>query len=83
MHLSGIGVGDPFGVNPVIGLAVFRIIDLLGWVDRWVEVREETTGRRLAVVDGEGISIVGAGDRGQDVRQETKRVEDTYLITRV
>ena len=59
-HLCSIGVGDPLEVNPVGRLLVIRIIDFLGWVDRWVEVSEKAAGMGLAVIDGDGVGVVGA-----------------------
>lgn len=43
-YLGGTWIGNSFGVNPVVRLRVFRIIDLLRWVDRWIEVSEKATG---------------------------------------
>lgn len=64
-HLCGIGVGDPLEVNPVGRLLIIRVIDFLGRVDRWVEVSEEATGMGLAVIDGDGVGVVGANHKRQ------------------
>jgi hypothetical protein len=39
-YLGSGRVGDPLDVNPVGRLLVFRVVDLLGWVDGWLEVGE-------------------------------------------
>ena len=62
-YLGGGRVGDPLEVDPVGRLLVFRIVDLLGWVDRWLEVGEQTTSFGLAIVDGDGVGVVGAEHR--------------------
>jgi len=67
MYLGGSGVGDPLDINPVGRLLVFRIVDLLGWADRWLEVGEQAAGMRLAVIDADGVGAVGAGYRRQYV----------------
>lgn len=70
-RLGGSGIGDPFGINPVFGLLILRIVNLLGWVDRRVEVCEQATCRRLSIVDGDGISVIGAENTlGCQSRQE-------------
>ena len=61
MYLGSSWVGNSFGVNPVIWLGIVGIVDLLGWVDRWIEVFEQATSGRLFVVDRERVSVVGAG----------------------
>ena len=65
MYLGGSRVGDPLDVNPVGRLLVFGIVDLLGWVDRWLEVSEQATGMGLAVINADGIGVVGARHRRQ------------------
>ena len=59
-YLGGGGVGDPLGVNPVSRLLIFRIVDLLGWVDGWLEVFEQATSFGLAVVNADGVCVVWA-----------------------
>jgi len=63
-YLGGGRVGDPFEVDPVGRLLVFRIVDLLRWVDRWLEVGEQATSLGLSVVDGDGVGVVRTGYRG-------------------
>ena len=65
MYLGGSRVGDPLDVNPVGRLLVFWIVDLLGWVDRWVEVGEQAAGMGLVVINADGIGVVGARHRRQ------------------
>ena len=60
MYLGGGGVGDPLDVNPVGRLLVFGIVDLLWWVDRWLEVGEQAAGMGLAVINADGVGVVGA-----------------------
>ena len=66
-YLGGGWVGDPLEVDPVSRLLVFRIVDLLGWVDGWLEVGEQATSLRLAIVDGDGVGVIGAEYMGQNV----------------
>ena len=65
MYLGGSRVGDPLDVNPVDRLLVFWVVDLLGWVDRWVEVGEQAAGMGLVVINADGIGVVGARHRRQ------------------
>jgi len=58
-YLGGSGVGDPLDVNPVSRLLVFGIVDLLGWVDRWLEVGEQAAGVGLVVIDADRVGVVG------------------------
>jgi len=66
-YLGGGRVGDPLEVDPVGRLLVFRIVDLLRWVDRWLEVDEQATSFGLAIVNGDGVGIVRAEYMDQDV----------------
>ena len=69
-YLGGGGVGDPLDDNPVGRLLIFRVVDLLGWVDRWLEVGEQATSLRLAVVDGDGVCVVWTKHRRQYIDQK-------------
>ena len=83
-YLSGIRIGDPLGINPVLRLLVLGVVDLLGWVDGWIKVGEEATGRRFAIVDGDGVGIIwtkyGCQDGGGI---NTTRTRNAYLMTSV
>ena len=65
-HLGGSRIGDPLSINPIFGLAIMRIVDLLWWIDGWFEVGEQAAGRGLAVIDGDGVGVVRANYRRQD-----------------
>lgn len=59
-YLGGSRVGDPLGVNPAVRLPIFGIVDLIGWVDRWLEVGKQATSFGLAVVNADSVGVVGA-----------------------
>jgi hypothetical protein len=59
--LRGIRVRDTFGIHPIFGLLVLRVINLGGWVDRGTEILEEVTTTDAFTVDQDVISIIGAG----------------------
>ena len=65
IYLGGGGVRDPLEVDPVGRLLVLQIVDLLRWVDRRLEVCEQATGFGLAIVNGDGVGVVGAKYGGQ------------------
>jgi hypothetical protein len=68
-YLGSGRVGNPLDVNPVGRLLVFRVVDLLGWVDGWLEVGEQATGFRLAIVNADGVGVIGAKRKCQGVDQ--------------
>ena len=65
-YLGGGRVGDPLEVDPVSRLLVFRIVDLLRWVDRWLEVGEQATSLGLSIVDSDRVGVVGTECMSQD-----------------
>jgi hypothetical protein len=50
-RLRGIRVRDAFGIHPIFGLLVLRIINLGGWVDWGTEVLEEVTTTDTFTID--------------------------------
>lgn len=60
-RLRGISVRDAFGIHPIFGLLVLRIINLGGWVDRGTEILEEVTTTDAVTVNQDVISIIRAG----------------------
>ncbi len=52
---------DAFGIHPIFGLLVLRIINLGGWVDRGGEILEEVTTIDAFTVDQDVISVIRAG----------------------
>jgi hypothetical protein len=61
IRLRGIRVRDAFGIYPIFGLLVLRIINLGGWVDWGTEILEEVTTIKAFTVDQDIISIIRAG----------------------
>jgi len=51
IRLRGIRVRDAFGIHPIFGLLVLRIINLGGWVDWGTEILEEVTTTEAFTVD--------------------------------
>jgi hypothetical protein len=51
VRLRGISVRDAFGIHPIFGLLVLRIIDLGGWVDWRTEILQEVTTTEAFTVD--------------------------------
>jgi len=60
IRLLGISIRDAFGIHPIFGLLVLRIINLGGWVDRGSEILEEVTMIEAFTVDQDVISIIRA-----------------------
>jgi len=60
IRLLGISIRDAFGIHPIFGLLVLRIINLGGWVDRGSEILEEVTTIEAFTVDQDVISIIRA-----------------------
>jgi hypothetical protein len=59
--LLGIRVWDTFGIHPIFGLLVLRIINLGGRVDWRIEILEDVTTINAFTVDQDVISIIIAG----------------------
>ena len=51
IRLRGIRVRDAFGIHPIFGLLVLRIINLGGWVDWGTEILEEIPTTEAFTVD--------------------------------
>ena len=73
--LRGIRVRDAFGIHPIFGLLILRIINLSGWVDSGSEILEEVTAIDAITIDQDVISIIGAG------RQLIQWCEDVTIKT--
>lgn len=69
-----------WSVNPVFRLDILAIVDLLGWVERRVEVFKKGPGFGGLVVDLDFISLVVAGTIMSRVRKVKGK---TYLMIRV
>ena len=65
--LLGIGVGDTGLINPVIGLGVLRIVDLLGRVNRGVEVLKEAALLDLLAVLLNDVGVVGVNNQSVEL----------------
>ena len=74
LWLLGLWVGNSDGVNPILRLLVFRIINLLGWVESGGEVLEKVGLLDLLAiqlndggvirVDDEGVELSGLDNSG-------------------
>ena len=51
VRLRGISVRDAFGIHPIFGLLVLRIINLGGWVDWGTEILQEVTTTEAFTID--------------------------------
>jgi hypothetical protein len=60
IRLLGIGIRDAFGIHPIFGFLVLRIINLGGWVDCRSEILKEVAAIDAFTVYQDVISIIGA-----------------------
>jgi len=67
LGLLGLWVGDSDLFNPVFGLLVLGIINLLGWVERGLEVLEKVGFLDLLAVQLNDSCIVGVDDQGVEL----------------
>ena len=51
IRLRGISIRDAFGIHPIFGLLVLRIINLGRWVDCGIEILQEVTTTDAFTVD--------------------------------
>jgi hypothetical protein len=65
-HLRRFGVGDFLLINPVGGLGVFGVVDLLGRVDSRIELLEEATRPLAGTVEEDLECIVTGADEIQE-----------------
>ena len=66
-NLSSIGVSDPLDINPVLGLRVIRVVDLLLGVDGGGEVLEEVAEVVALAIEQHVIGVVGEDVEGVEV----------------
>jgi hypothetical protein len=59
-NLEGLGILDPLGVNPVLGLLVLGVVDLGGRVDGRLEVLKETASLLADAVEENLVGVVGS-----------------------
>ena len=57
--LRGVRVRNTLGVDPVLGLLVFGVVNLLRRVDRWLEVLEEVASVVALAVEEHIVCVVG------------------------
>lgn len=60
LRLFGVGVRDLVLVNPILGLLVLGIVDLLRRVEGRLEVLEQATSLLALAVDENIVGVVGA-----------------------
>lgn len=60
IDLRGIRISDPFDVNPVRGLLVLRVVNLLRRVYRRVEILEQATRRLGLAIELNLVGVVRA-----------------------
>jgi len=58
--LGGLRIGNPSLINPIFGLLVLRVIDLLGRINSRLEIFEEASSFGALAVERNIIGIVGA-----------------------
>lgn len=69
LGLLGLGVGDAGLVDPVIGLGVLGVVNLLGGVHRRGKVLKEGASPDLIPILVDGVGVVGVDDEGVELRR--------------